>query len=90
MPAWLEFGAAVLILDLAIWLSATAIFSHANLAVPGWLDRVLRAGIVTPDGTAFTIRCTVLRMTAISALRFRSGTASSERIARPRRPDMTA
>jgi sterol desaturase/sphingolipid hydroxylase (fatty acid hydroxylase superfamily) len=30
-------------------LNGTALFNHANLALPGWLDRVLRLVIVTPD-----------------------------------------
>jgi sterol desaturase/sphingolipid hydroxylase (fatty acid hydroxylase superfamily) len=32
-----------------IILSGCAMFNHANLALPGWLDRVLRLGLVTPD-----------------------------------------
>jgi sterol desaturase/sphingolipid hydroxylase (fatty acid hydroxylase superfamily) len=30
-------------------LNAGAMFNHANVALPGWLDRVLRLVIVTPD-----------------------------------------
>jgi sterol desaturase/sphingolipid hydroxylase (fatty acid hydroxylase superfamily) len=32
-----------------IILNACAMFSHANIALPAWLDRVLRSLIVTPD-----------------------------------------
>ncbi len=30
-------------------LNGTAMFNHANMALPGWLDRFLRAFLVTPD-----------------------------------------
>jgi sterol desaturase/sphingolipid hydroxylase (fatty acid hydroxylase superfamily) len=32
-----------------IALGAMALFTHANLRLPGWLDRALRVVIVTPD-----------------------------------------
>jgi sterol desaturase/sphingolipid hydroxylase (fatty acid hydroxylase superfamily) len=32
-----------------IILNSCAIFNHANVALPAWLDRILRAVIVTPD-----------------------------------------
>ncbi|MGL4236097.1 sterol desaturase family protein [Tabrizicola sp.] len=38
---------AVLIFELI--LSGTSLFNHANLALPGWLDRPLRLILVTPD-----------------------------------------
>lgn len=114
LPAWLEIGLAIILLDLAIWfqhvlshkvpvlwrihrvhhadrdldassalrfhpaeillsaaykvaiiallgpavlaivlfeiiLNASALFNHANLAIPSWLDRALRTLVVTPD-----------------------------------------
>jgi sterol desaturase/sphingolipid hydroxylase (fatty acid hydroxylase superfamily) len=30
-------------------LNATSMFNHANAALPGWLDRVVRLIMVTPD-----------------------------------------
>lgn len=38
---------AVLVFE--VLLNATALFNHANLAVPSWLDRPLRLVLVTPD-----------------------------------------
>lgn len=38
---------AVLVFD--ILLNATAMFNHANLRLPGWLDRGVRLVLVTPD-----------------------------------------
>ena len=38
---------AVLVFE--VLLNATALFNHANLALPGWLDRALRLVLVTPD-----------------------------------------
>jgi sterol desaturase/sphingolipid hydroxylase (fatty acid hydroxylase superfamily) len=38
---------AVLVFE--VLLSGTALFNHANLALPQWLDRVLRLVLVTPD-----------------------------------------
>ncbi|MEO3472036.1 sterol desaturase family protein [Roseomonas sp. CAU 1739] len=40
-------AAAVLVFE--VLLNATALFNHANVAIPGWLDRVLRRVLVTPD-----------------------------------------
>jgi len=46
----LLIGPAVLaVLIFEITLNASAIFNHANLKLPLWLDRVLRPLIVTPD-----------------------------------------
>ena len=41
--------AVIAILIFEIILNASAIFNHANLALPLWLDRLLRPFIVTPD-----------------------------------------
>ena len=38
---------AVFIFEVA--LNATSLFNHANVAMPAWLDRVLRLVLVTPD-----------------------------------------
>ena len=38
---------AVLLFE--ILLNASALFNHANLKLPGWLDKALRVVIVTPD-----------------------------------------
>jgi sterol desaturase/sphingolipid hydroxylase (fatty acid hydroxylase superfamily) len=40
-------GLAVLLFEML--LSGTSLFNHANLALPGWLDRPLRLILVTPD-----------------------------------------
>jgi sterol desaturase/sphingolipid hydroxylase (fatty acid hydroxylase superfamily) len=40
-------AAAVLVFE--ILLNATAMFNHANIRMPVWLDRVLRWIVVTPD-----------------------------------------
>jgi sterol desaturase/sphingolipid hydroxylase (fatty acid hydroxylase superfamily) len=40
---------ALAVLVFEILLSGTALFNHANLALPGWLDRVVRLVLVTPD-----------------------------------------
>lgn len=40
---------ALAVLVFEILLSGTALFNHANLALPGWLDRALRLVLVTPD-----------------------------------------
>lgn len=46
----LLIGPAVLaVLIFEICLNASAIFNHANLALPLWLDKFMRALIVTPD-----------------------------------------
>lgn len=41
--------AAIAVLVFEILLNATAMFSHSNLFLPLWLDRILRIFIVTPD-----------------------------------------
>jgi len=41
--------AAIAVLIFEIVLNASAIFNHANLSLPLWLDKVLRRVIVTPD-----------------------------------------
>jgi sterol desaturase/sphingolipid hydroxylase (fatty acid hydroxylase superfamily) len=40
---------ALAVLVFEILLNATAMFNHANLALPAWLDRLLRLILVTPD-----------------------------------------
>lgn len=46
----LALGAtAVAVLLFEVILNGCAMFNHANLALPGWLDRALRMIIVTPD-----------------------------------------
>jgi len=40
---------AVAVLVFEIVLNATSIFNHANVAMPAWLDRILRLVVVTPD-----------------------------------------
>lgn len=37
------------VLMFEVILNATAMFSHANVRLPGWLDRCLRSILVTPD-----------------------------------------
>ena len=41
--------APVAVLLFEVILNAGAMFSHANIALPGWLDRGLRTLVVTPD-----------------------------------------
>lgn len=41
--------AVIAVLIFEICLNASAIFNHANIALPEWLDRLLRPFIVTPD-----------------------------------------
>jgi sterol desaturase/sphingolipid hydroxylase (fatty acid hydroxylase superfamily) len=41
--------AALAVLVFEVLLNATAMFNHANLALPRWLDRPLRLLLVTPD-----------------------------------------
>ena len=41
--------APVAVVLFEVILNAGAMFNHANVALPGWLDRALRAVIVTPD-----------------------------------------
>lgn len=40
---------AVAVLIFEVLLNATAMFNHANLRLPGWVDRALRLVLVTPD-----------------------------------------
>ena len=40
---------AMAVLAFEVLLNATSMFNHANVRLPGWLDRVLRLVIVTPD-----------------------------------------
>jgi sterol desaturase/sphingolipid hydroxylase (fatty acid hydroxylase superfamily) len=40
---------AVAVLAFEVLLNATAMFNHANLRLPTWLDRALRPVLVTPD-----------------------------------------
>jgi sterol desaturase/sphingolipid hydroxylase (fatty acid hydroxylase superfamily) len=37
------------VLIFEVLLNATAMFSHGNVRLPGWLDRILRLVVVTPD-----------------------------------------
>jgi len=37
------------VLAFEVLLNATSLFNHANVAIPGWLDRPLRWVVVTPD-----------------------------------------
>jgi len=41
--------AAVAVVAFEILLNGTAMFNHANVALPKWLDRILRLVLVTPD-----------------------------------------
>jgi len=46
----LALGASALaVLLFEVILNGCAMFNHANLALPRWLDRILRMVIVTPD-----------------------------------------
>jgi sterol desaturase/sphingolipid hydroxylase (fatty acid hydroxylase superfamily) len=49
--AWVALlGVPVLVaLAFELWLNANALFNHANLNVPRWLDRAIRPFLVTPD-----------------------------------------
>ena len=49
--AWVALlGAPVLVaLAFEAWLNANAMFNHSNVALPRWLDRVIRPFLVTPD-----------------------------------------
>jgi sterol desaturase/sphingolipid hydroxylase (fatty acid hydroxylase superfamily) len=40
---------ALAVLLFEVLLNATSMFNHANLRLPGWLDRPLRLVLVTPD-----------------------------------------
>lgn len=41
--------AAIAVILFEILLNGTAMFNHANIALPGWLDRAMRLVLVTPD-----------------------------------------
>jgi sterol desaturase/sphingolipid hydroxylase (fatty acid hydroxylase superfamily) len=46
----LTFGIpALAVLIFEIILNATSVFNHANVAMPAWLDRIMRLIVVTPD-----------------------------------------
>jgi sterol desaturase/sphingolipid hydroxylase (fatty acid hydroxylase superfamily) len=46
----LVFGIpAIAVLIFEVVLNATSVFNHANVAMPAWLDRILRLVVVTPD-----------------------------------------
>jgi sterol desaturase/sphingolipid hydroxylase (fatty acid hydroxylase superfamily) len=50
MGAGVLLGApALAVLTFEVLLNATSMFSHGNVRLPGWLDRVLRLVVVTPD-----------------------------------------
>src|SRR2546421_5672565 len=40
---------AVAVIAFEIVLNATSMFNHSNAAMPGWLDRIVRLLVVTPD-----------------------------------------
>jgi sterol desaturase/sphingolipid hydroxylase (fatty acid hydroxylase superfamily) len=40
---------ALAVLIFEVVLNATSLFNHSNVRLPGWLDRVLRLVVVTPD-----------------------------------------
>ncbi|MCO6456818.1 MAG: sterol desaturase family protein [Pirellulaceae bacterium] len=40
-------AAAVIVFE--VLLNATSMFNHSNVRIPGWLDRLLRCFVVTPD-----------------------------------------
>ncbi len=49
--AWVAVIGVPVIVAVAfeIWLSVNALFNHSNIALPKWLDRLLRPILVTPD-----------------------------------------
>jgi len=50
MAAVVLLGAPALgVVAFEVLLNATSMFNHANVRMPGWLDRVLRLIVVTPD-----------------------------------------
>jgi len=50
IAAVLAFGIpAMAVLIFEVVLNATSVFNHANVAMPPWLDRILRLIVVTPD-----------------------------------------
>src|SRR6266567_1568847 len=42
-------GPAVAVVVFEVVLNATSLFNHSNVALPHWLDRLLRLALVTPD-----------------------------------------
>lgn len=40
---------AVAVVAFEVVLNATSMFNHSNAAMPGWLDRIVRVVVVTPD-----------------------------------------
>src|SRR5262249_13634044 len=40
---------ALAVLLFEVLLNATSLFNHGNVSLPGWLDRLLRLFVVTPD-----------------------------------------
>jgi sterol desaturase/sphingolipid hydroxylase (fatty acid hydroxylase superfamily) len=46
---WVLGPAAVAVFIFEVLLNACAMFNHANLRLPGWLDRLVRTVLVTPD-----------------------------------------
>lgn len=40
---------ALAVVAFEVILNACAMFNHSNVALPGWLDRILRLAVVTPD-----------------------------------------
>jgi len=40
---------ALIALAFELWLSSNALFNHSNIALPNWLDRIIRPVLVTPD-----------------------------------------
>jgi sterol desaturase/sphingolipid hydroxylase (fatty acid hydroxylase superfamily) len=80
---------ALAVLLFEILLSGTALFNHANLALPGPLDRMLRLVLVTPD--MHRVHHSIHRdmsMTAITALPCRFGTGFSAPMCQNRRQGM--
>lgn len=48
---WVALLGVPLLVALAFeaWLAANALFNHSNIALPRWLDRIIRPVLVTPD-----------------------------------------
>lgn len=67
---------AVLIFEIV--LNGSAVFSHANVRLPLWLDRPLRFLIVTPDMHRIHHWCYRTRRIPTTDSTFRSGTVCSE------------
>jgi sterol desaturase/sphingolipid hydroxylase (fatty acid hydroxylase superfamily) len=70
-------------------LNACAMFNHANIALPAWLDRALRLFIVTPDMHRVH-QCSIASTTGTTASTCRSGTVCSGPISRNPRPGIRA